>query len=65
MMTRHQTRFDRIPQDPDTAETAEWIEALESLTHHDGPERAHFVMIAVLDPARRLGVTTRGLPYSA
>ncbi|KHQ50603.1 hypothetical protein [Mameliella alba] len=64
-MTRHQTRFDRIPQDPDPAETAEWIEALESLTHHDGPERAHFVMNAVLDRARRLGVTTRGLPYSA
>ncbi|WP_421906739.1 alpha-ketoglutarate dehydrogenase [Mameliella sp.] len=64
-MTRHQTRFDRIPPDPDPAETAEWIEALESLTHHDGPERAHFVMNAVLDRARRLGVTTRGLPYSA
>ncbi|BBU55221.1 hypothetical protein KU6B_14860 [Mameliella alba] len=65
MMARHQTRFDRIPQDPDPAETAEWIEALESLTHHDGPERAHFVMNAVLDRVRRLGVTTRGLPYSA
>ncbi|WP_305972210.1 MULTISPECIES: alpha-ketoglutarate dehydrogenase [unclassified Mameliella] len=64
-MTRHQTRFDRIPRDPDPAETAEWIEALESLTHHDGPERAHFVMNAVLDRARRLGVTTRGVPYSA
>lgn len=64
-MTQHPTRFARAMRDPDPQETAEWIDALESLTDSDGPERAHFVLTAVLDGARRLGVTTSGLPYSA
>ena len=51
--------------DPDPVETAEWVDAMESLTDHAGPARANFVLNEVLDHARRIGVTTKGLPYSA
>ncbi len=53
------------PHDPDPLETSEWIEALESLTATQGPERARFVLSQLQDRARLLGVTTQGLPYSA
>lgn len=52
-------------QDHDPVETAEWVDALVSLTEASGPDRAHFVLGKVQDHARRLGVTTSGLPYSA
>nr|WP_231582245.1 alpha-ketoglutarate dehydrogenase [Puniceibacterium sp. IMCC21224] len=52
-------------QDADPTETAEWIDALQGLTDHAGPERANFVLNELLDHARHLGVTTRGLPYSS
>ncbi|MGR3762019.1 alpha-ketoglutarate dehydrogenase [Roseobacteraceae bacterium NS-SX3] len=52
-------------RDPDPAETAEWIEALEALSAAQGPERAQFILSQVQERARRLGVTTAGLPYSA
>ena len=55
----------RPTRDTDPEETAEWVEALESLTRVEGPERAHFVLSRVTEEARRLGVTTSGLPYSA
>ena len=59
------TRPALIGRDPDPAETAEWIEALEALAEAGGRERAQFVLAQVQDHARRLGVTTSGLPYSA
>ena len=51
--------------DADPQETGEWVEALEALSEIQGPKRAHYVLSQVLDRARRLGVTTHGLPYSA
>lgn len=60
------SRHDAIPrQDPDPAETKDWLDSLESMALADGPERAQFVLNRVQDHARRLGVTTSGLPYSA
>ncbi|MBT56754.1 MAG: pyruvate dehydrogenase (acetyl-transferring), homodimeric type [Mameliella sp.] len=52
-------------QDEDAIETAEWVEALDSLMQVSGPDRAQFVLNKVQDHARRLGVTTAGLPYSS
>lgn len=51
--------------DPDPFETSDWIEALDAVTDTQGPERAQFILSKVSDHARRLGVTTAGLPYSA
>ncbi|MEP1330959.1 alpha-ketoglutarate dehydrogenase [Pseudophaeobacter sp.] len=59
------TRPQLMHRDPDPVETAEWIEALEALAAAQGPERAQFILGQVQDRARRLGVTTSGLPYSA
>jgi pyruvate dehydrogenase E1 component len=56
---------DSIAVDSDPQETSEWVEALEALSEIQGPKRAHYVLSQVLDRARRLGVTTHGLPYSA
>ena len=56
---------DPVPADSDPQETGEWVEALEALSEVQGPKRAHYVLSQVLDRARRLGVTTHGLPYSA
>ena len=55
----------RRTDDSDPTETAEWIDAIESLTRQASPERANFVLNRVLDHARLIGVTTSGLPYSA
>ncbi|MCR8549963.1 alpha-ketoglutarate dehydrogenase [Salipiger sp. P9] len=52
-------------KDDDPVETAEWIEAIESITQRSGPERANFVVNELLDHARRIGVTSSGLPFSA
>ncbi|MCR9087719.1 MAG: alpha-ketoglutarate dehydrogenase [Rhodobacteraceae bacterium] len=54
-----------VARDPDPEETQEWIDALEALTAVEGKERAQFVLSQIQDRARRLGVTTGGLPYSA
>ena len=62
------TQFQRArtqSHDPDPVETAEWLEALEALTAESGTQRAQFVLAQVQDEARRLGVSTAGLPYSA
>lgn len=59
------TRPQLLHRDPDPIETSEWIEALEALSASQGPERAQFILSQVQDRARRLGVTTSGLPYSS
>ena len=48
--------------DPDAAETDEWLEALESVIERAGPDRAHFLLETLVERARRLGTS---LPYSA
>ena len=48
--------------DIDTAETQEWIEALEAVIENEGVERAHFLLEQMIDKARRTGAY---LPFSA
>ena len=46
--------------DPDTLETQEWLEALETVLEREGPERAHFLLEKLIDKARRSGAH---IPY--
>ena len=48
--------------DPDTLETQEWLEALESVLENEGPERAHYLMERLVDLARRRGAQ---IPFSS
>jgi pyruvate dehydrogenase E1 component len=41
--------------DPDPAETREWLDAIESVLEHEGPERAHYLLGRVIDVARSVG----------
>ena len=54
--------FQQAANDPDTLETAEWLDALETVIEREGPERAHFLLEALIDKARRSGTH---IPYSA
>ena len=56
------THPDRFREDLDPQETREWKEALEEVIERDGPERAHFLMDALVDKARRSGTY---LPFNA
>ncbi len=60
-----ETPMSAIPQaanDPDTLETQEWIEALETVLEREGAERAHFLLEALIDKARRKARTCRSRP---
>lgn len=46
----------------DPLETQEWLEALASVIENEGTERAHFLLEAMIDQARRSG---SNLPYKA
>ena len=48
--------------DVDPEETREWVEALDAVIRQEGPERAHQLIEALVDKARRSGVN---LPYKA
>ena len=48
--------------DHDSQETQEWLDALDSVLEHEGPERAHFLLEKLIEKARRSGAY---LPYSA
>ncbi|MGH9465267.1 MAG: pyruvate dehydrogenase (acetyl-transferring), homodimeric type, partial [Thermoanaerobaculia bacterium] len=54
--------FRRNLEDLDPQETREWKDALEEVIERDGPERAHFLIEALVDKARRSGAY---LPYNA
>ena len=54
-------RMDTIP-DHDPQETQEWLAALEGVLAAEGPDRAHFLIEALIDKARRSGAY---LPFSA
>ncbi len=47
--------------DPDSLETQEWLDALESVLEREGGERAHYLIEKLTEKARTSGVT---LPYS-
>jgi pyruvate dehydrogenase E1 component len=44
------------PNDVDFAETTEWVDALNAVWQHRGPERANFLVNAVVTEARRDGL---------
>jgi len=48
--------------DPDPQETQEWLDALEAVIAEVGKERAHHLIEALIDKARRAGAH---LPYKA
>ena len=50
-MNREETR------DPDLVETGEWIDSLRAVLHHQGPDRAAFLLEKLTDEAQRAGVT--------
>ena len=51
-----------LNHDTDITETQEWLEALASVIENEGTERAHFLLEAMIDQARRSGAN---LPYNA
>ncbi|MGC1439236.1 MAG: alpha-ketoglutarate dehydrogenase [Burkholderiaceae bacterium] len=53
------------PEDVDPEETREWRESLEAVARISGKDRALFLLEALSDQARDLGLTTSKLPYSA
>jgi pyruvate dehydrogenase E1 component len=48
--------------DHDPQETREWLDALDGVLANEGPDRAHFLIEALIDKARRSGAY---LPFSA
>ncbi len=48
--------------DTDPLETNEWLDALDGVLAHEGPQRAHFILEQLIEKARRSGAY---LPYSA
>jgi pyruvate dehydrogenase E1 component len=58
MATNPQTGF----TETDAQETQEWLDALLSVIENEGTERAHFLLEAMIDQARRSG---SNLPYNA
>jgi pyruvate dehydrogenase E1 component len=53
---------DQAANDPDANETQEWLDSLEAVIDREGPERAHFLLSALIEKARRSGAF---IPYSA
>lgn len=51
-----------LAHDVDPQETLEWTDALEAVLEQEGAERAHFLLEALIDKARRNGAH---LPYDA
>jgi pyruvate dehydrogenase E1 component len=51
------------PDDSDPNETAEWLDALESVFRVAGGERAEFILSALDRKARDLGVVANALPF--
>ena len=41
-----------IVPDIDPQETQEWLEALDSVLKHEGPQRAHFLLEQMVEKAR-------------
>ena len=54
--------MDATTNDPDPQETREWLDALAGVLENEGPDRAHQLIEALIDRARRNGAY---LPFSA
>ena len=50
----------RLPEDADPQETAEWLEAMEAVLKHGGPERAKFLLETLIAIADRSGAKMHG-----
>jgi pyruvate dehydrogenase E1 component len=50
----------RLPDDIDPQETAEWLEAMEAVLKHGGPERAKFLLETLIAVADRSGAKMLG-----
>ncbi|MGL5630827.1 MAG: pyruvate dehydrogenase (acetyl-transferring), homodimeric type, partial [Azovibrio sp.] len=48
--------------DNDPQETQEWVDAIEAVVEKEGPDRAHYLIEAVISEARNMGAE---IPYSA
>lgn len=51
------SRNARLPEDNDPQETAEWLDAIEAVVKYGGPERAQFLLEALIGKIARLGQT--------
>jgi pyruvate dehydrogenase E1 component len=64
--TQHQPLIsDGLPSqlfDLDPAETQEWLESLDAVVDHAGPNRAWYLMLSVLE-RRNPGATPRSMPW--
>ena len=52
--------------DIDTVETSEWLEAVDAVVEHDGPERAHDLLTKVIERAQHSGtgpIASLNTPY--
>ena len=54
--------MDAMKHDPDPQETREWLDALAGVLAAEGPDRAHYLIEALIDAARQNGAY---LPFSA
>ncbi|MDB5311829.1 MAG: aceE [Gemmataceae bacterium] len=49
-------RQGRLPDDTDPQETAEWLESMEAVLRHVGPERAQFLLNALISQVAQAGL---------
>jgi pyruvate dehydrogenase E1 component len=57
---------DQLTDEVDAVETGEWLEAIDSVLAHDGPERARHILARVLERAQQAGagsIATLNTPY--
>src|SRR3546814_17694558 len=54
-----------LNNDPDPAESQEWIESLKAVIDHDGPARAHQLPNGMVEPTRRAGAHLPFAPTTA
>ncbi|MGN6871217.1 MAG: pyruvate dehydrogenase (acetyl-transferring), homodimeric type [Solirubrobacteraceae bacterium] len=58
--------INEVPDEIDAAETTEWLEAIDSVLAHDGPERARHLLTRVVERAQDAGtgpIATLNTPY--
>src|ERR1700681_4554662 len=58
---REEDSMDMNP-DVDPQETQEWLDSIDGVLEHEGPDRAHFLIEQVIDKSRRSGAY---MPFSA
>src|SRR5580692_6614254 len=49
------SRNARLPEDNDPQETAEWLESIEAVLKYGGPERAQYLLEALIGKVAKLG----------